>query len=222
MPQRSKGWPRAESASSHAACDFCDTLQKVVALEEGERAHCRVCGAVLYENRSHSLQRTVSFSLAALFLMVLVILFPFLMLDNNGLKNSMTVWGAAVSLWTEGEQMIAVATAAFIIVLPMVLILCLLYVAFPLVFGRSFLGGVRAFRVVGCLQTWVMVEVFFLGTVVSLLKLVQSAEVSLGEGFWAFALLVVMIAGALSSIDRIEFWDRIEAAREGRRRYQNE
>lgn len=215
MAERSKGWPRAVSASEYSACDFCDTLHKVVPLEEGESAHCQTCGSELYENRPRSLQRTVSFSLSALFLMVLVVIFPFLSLDNNGLKNSMTVWGAAVSLWVEGEQMIAVATAAFIVVLPMVLILCLLYVALPLMFGRSLRGGGCAFRVVGCLQTWVMVEVFFLGAVVSLLKLVKSAEVTLGEGFWAFALLVVMIAGALSSIDRVEFWDRIEAAREG-------
>ncbi|MGJ8724207.1 MAG: paraquat-inducible protein A [Roseibacillus sp.] len=214
MAERSKGWPRAKRASKYAACDYCDTLQKVVALREGESAHCNTCGAELYENRPYSLQRTVSFSLSALFLMVLVVLFPFLSLDNNGLKSSMTVWGAAGSLWAQGDIAIAVATAAFIVVLPVMLVSCLLYVTFPLIFGRCLTGAVVAFRAVSHLQTWVMVEVFFLGAIVSLLKLVKLAEVSLGQGFWAFALLVVMIAGALSSIDKVEFWDRIEAARE--------
>ena len=214
MAGRTKGWPRAASASKHAACDYCDTLQKVVPLEEGESAHCRVCGAELYENRPYSLQRTVSFSLAALLLMGLVILFPFLSLDNNGLKSTMTVWGAAGSLWEQGDVAIAIATAAFIVVLPVMLVTCLLYVTVPLIFGRYLAGAVLAFRAVSHLQTWVMVEVFFLGAIVSLLKLVKLAEVTLGQGFWAFALLVVMIAGALSSIDKVEFWDRIEAARE--------
>ena len=214
MAGRTKGWPRAKSASEHAACDYCDTLQKIIPLEEGESAHCRNCGAELYENRPHSLQRTVSFSIAALFLMVLVLLFPFLSLNNNGLKSSMTVWGAAGSLWEQGDVAIAVATAAFIIIVPVLMVLCLLYVTLPLIFGRYVTGAVWAFRAVSHLQTWVMVEVFFLGTIVSLLKLVKLAEVSLGQGFWAFALLVVMIAGALSSIDKVEFWDRLEAARE--------
>ena len=193
---------------------FCDTLQKIVPLEEGESAHCSNCGSELYENRPNSLQRTVSFSLSALFLMVLVLLFPFLSLNNNGLKSTMTVWGAAASLWEQGDAAIAIATAAFIVVLPVMLVSSLLYVTFPLIFGRYLAGAVLAFRAVSHLQTWVMVEVFFLGTIVSLLKLVKLAEVTLGQGFWAFALLVVMIAGALSSIDKVEFWDRIEAARE--------
>ena len=214
MTERSKGWPRAKSASEHAVCNFCDTLQKVVPLEEGNSAHCRSCGAELYENRPRSLQRTVSFSLAALFLMVLVVIFPFLTLDNAGFKTSMTVWGAAGNLWEQEEKLMAIATASFIVILPVTLILSLLYVTFPLIFGRSLPGVVRAFRAVNHLQAWVMVEVFFLGAVVSLLKLVKVADVSLGEGFWAFALLVLMMAGALSSIDRVEFWDRIEAALE--------
>jgi paraquat-inducible protein A len=217
MSPESKGWPRAKGASKYAACHFCDTLQTVVALEEGQSAHCRTCGAELYENRPRSLQRTVSFALAALLLMGLVVIFPFLSMDNNGLKSTMTVWGAAASLWEQGDELIAAATAAFIVILPITLILCLLFVTLPLLVGKSLPGAVLAFRMVSHLQTWVMVEVFFLGAIVSLLKLVKLAEVSLGEGFWAFALLVFMMAGALSSIDRLEFWDRIEAARERKR-----
>lgn len=217
MQERSKGWPRAESASEYAACDFCDTLQKVVPLMEGDSAHCRTCGAALYENRPRSLQRTISFALTALFLMGLVVIFPFLTLNNAGFTNSMTVWGAAGNLWRQGEAFMAIATASFIVVLPLILIFCLLYVTCPLVVGRSLPGAVRAFRIVNQLQAWVMVEVFFLGAMVSLLKLVKVAEVTMGEGFWAFALLILMMAGAFSSIDRVEFWDRIEAARERRK-----
>lgn len=217
MGEASKGWPRAKSAASHTACLYCDTLQRIVPLREGESAHCQTCGGELYENRRQSLQRTISFSLAALFLMVLVIIFPFLSLDNNGLKNSMTVWGAVESLWVEGSESIAGATAVFIIILPFLLILSLLHVTIPLLFQRSLPGSIASFRAATFLQTWVMVEVFFLGAIVSLLKLVKLAEVTLGVGFWAFALLVVMLAGALSSVDRVEFWDRLEAARERRR-----
>ncbi|GHC47961.1 paraquat-inducible protein A [Roseibacillus persicicus] len=217
MREASKGWPRAKSAASHTACGYCDTLQRIIPLSEGDSAHCQTCGGELYENRPHSLQRTISFSSAALFLMGLIMIFPFLSLDNNGLKSTMTVWDATEQLWMEGSEMVAIATALFIIILPLLLIACLIYVCFPLLFQRYWPGGVMAFRAATFLQTWAMVEVFFLGTIVSLLKLVKLAEVSLGVGFWAFSLLVVMLAGALSSVDRVEFWDRLEAAREGGR-----
>ena len=57
-----------------------------------------------------------------------------------------------------------------------------------------------------------MVEVFFLGVIVSLLKLVKLADVELGIGFWSVAGLMVCVAGAVGGIDRTELWDRIEIA----------
>ncbi|MBK1834309.1 paraquat-inducible protein A [Roseibacillus ishigakijimensis] len=196
------------------ACPFCDTLQEIMPLAEGETAHCRVCGTELYQNRPRSLQHTVAYCLAGLFLMVLVLLFPFLSMNNSGLKSSMTVWSAAGVLWQEGSYAIAIATAAFIVIFPIALLAGLLYVVFPLIMGWHAPGAQWVFRQVTQLQTWVMVEVFFLAAIVSLLKLVKLADITLGQGFWAFALLVVMLVGALSSIDQMEFWDRLEAAAE--------
>lgn len=57
-----------------------------------------------------------------------------------------------------------------------------------------------------------MVEVFFLGAIVSLLKLTKLAEIELGVGFWAVAGLMLSLAGAIGAIDRNELWDRIESA----------
>lgn len=57
-----------------------------------------------------------------------------------------------------------------------------------------------------------MVEVFFLGTMVSLLKLMKLADVSMGFGFWSMIALMLSLAASVSGIDRIELWDRIEVA----------
>ncbi len=62
------------------------------------------------------------------------------------------------------------------------------------------------------IQPWIMVEVFFLGTMVSLLKLMKLADVSMGLGFWSMIALMLSLAASVSGIDRIELWDRIEVA----------
>jgi len=62
------------------------------------------------------------------------------------------------------------------------------------------------------LQSWVMVEVFFLGTLVSLLKLVKLADITLGLGFWSMVGLMLSLAAAVGGIDKLELWDRIEVA----------
>jgi len=58
-----------------------------------------------------------------------------------------------------------------------------------------------------------MIEVFLLGVLVSLLKLNKLADVQFGMGFWAFSMVMVCMAAAISGIDRDEMWDRLEVAK---------
>lgn len=211
MKEAKKGiWPRATEASDLIACEYCDVLQGIREVEEGASAHCRNCGERLYQNQPRSIQRTISFSLAAVVFMMLVLLFPFLSMSNTGLKSSMSVWGSVVKLWDDGAYAMATAVACFTVVLPILLILWLLYVTTPLLFNRLLPCSVGAFKAVIFLKNWTMVEVFFLGTIVSLLKLVKLADIELGVGFWAFGGLMIALAGAVGNIDKHEFWDRIE------------
>lgn len=203
-------WPRAESASELIACEYCDVLQGIREVEEGASVHCANCGERLYQNRPRSLQRSISYSLAAVVFMILVLLFPFLSMSNTGLKSSMSVWGSVIRLWQEGDQAMAVGVAAFTIVMPILLITWLLYVSVPLLFNQLLPFSIGAFKAVTFLKNWTMVEVFFLGTIVSLLKLVKLADVEFGVGFWAFGGLMIALTGAVANIDRHEFWDRIE------------
>jgi paraquat-inducible protein A len=205
-------WPRLPDVDHRMTCHFCDTLHDITLIEEGRSAHCRECGCVLYRNRPSSLQRAVAFGVTALSLFMLMSLFPFITMNAQGNLSSVSVPGAVVSLWEEGGQLIAICVALFVIVLPLTLIVCLLYLCVPLLFGKILPGSRPIMRTCQGIQAWVMVEVFFLGAIVSLLKLVKLADVELGIGFWSVAGLMVCVAGAVGGIDRTELWDRIEIA----------
>jgi paraquat-inducible protein A len=58
-----------------------------------------------------------------------------------------------------------------------------------------------------------MMEVFMLGILVSLVKLMGMAEVVPGLALWSFALLIVALAGAVASLDPQVVWRRVEIAR---------
>jgi paraquat-inducible protein A len=57
-----------------------------------------------------------------------------------------------------------------------------------------------------------MMEVFLIGILVSITKLAGMAEVIPGLAIWAFALLMLVLAGAMASLDPQEVWERLEAA----------
>ncbi|MCX6865052.1 MAG: hypothetical protein NTV46_02310, partial [Verrucomicrobia bacterium] len=80
-------WPQPPGGARFATCHFCDTLQQAAPVPEGTAARCQRCGALLYQNRPASLARASAFSLAALLLMVVAHLFPFLTLDVVSLRR---------------------------------------------------------------------------------------------------------------------------------------
>lgn len=206
-------WPRILRDSHETACHFCDTLHQIELIKEGEKAQCVTCGEVLYHNRPRSIERAVSFSITGMLLFAIFIALPFIKLSTRANETIMGVLQAIVQIWNSGGEFIASALTLFVIILPLLQLLLLLYICTPLLFGKALPFVIQLTRLLQAIQPWVMLEVFFLGIIVSLLKLVKLAEVEMLTGFWSLLALMLCIAGALAGIDKLELWDRIEVAR---------
>lgn len=205
-------WPRLDHRPMQVACHYCDCLQTAPRLKEDEAARCKKCGEVIFENRPRSLARATAFSSAGLIFMVLAHAFPSLVMDSGSVRTRLTLVGAVDSLATDGNGLLAVGIVLFTIIAPLILVGGLLYVAAPLRFGLAFPGAVSVTRWLLLLEPWSMLEVFFVGLLVSLLKLGHVGELHFGVGLWAMAGLVICTAAAMAGIDRLELWDRLEIA----------
>ena len=69
------------------------------------------------------------------------------------------------------------------------------------------------FRFAGGLQPWSMMEVFLIGIIVALVKLLGMAQIVPGVALWSFALLIVTLAAAAANMDSRVVWDRVEYPR---------
>ena len=194
-------------------CQFCDTLHLERPLPEGVAARCVRCNGVLYQNRPASLVRATAFSLTALLLMVLVYVFPFLTMEYSGIRTRLNPVEAVRALVKQGDVVVGCGVGLFTVVAPVVMAGGLLYVCGPLMAGYAPPGARTVAKWLHRTEPWNMIEVFLLGVLVSLLKLGKMAELHFGLGFWAFAVLMLCMAGALAGIDRNELWDRLEVAR---------
>lgn len=194
------------------ACHECDLLQRETTLPPGGTAYCRRCGAVLYRRTPDSLDKTLAYALGAAVLFIVANLYPIVGLEVQGNRTSTTLLGTVRTLYD--QDMTSVAALVFIttILMPALEIGALLYMLLPLKFGRVPKELPAMFRLLQTVRPWGMVEVFMLGTIVSLAKLSHLANVLPGVALWSFGALMLLVAAAAASFDARELWMRADLA----------
>jgi paraquat-inducible protein A len=202
--------------SKEIACHGCDLLVDVLELENGESARCPRCRCFLTRRRDDMYERVLAYSVSALILLVLANSYSFLSFSASGLESVITLAQTPGTLWQYGMPGVAAIVGAFIIVIPAIVLLLMLVLCIPLQLGHYHPWLVTVARGIFLAQNWAMVEVFIIGVIVSLVKIMAMATVVLGISFWAYTGFAICFTLAVASLDRYQCWERIEALGESR------
>ncbi len=194
------------------ACHECDLLHREETVPEGGVARCQRCGGVLYRGKPQGIEKTLALTSAALVLFVLANTFPFLGLDVQGQIIQMNLATGVRMLYAEGMPILAGLVLITTILAPLAQLLSLIYVLLPLHLGLAPLpGAATIFRWQGELRHWAMMEIFMLGILVSVVKLLGLASIVPGVALWSFAGLIVVLAAASSALEPHEVWRRLRS-----------
>ena len=200
--------------SNLIACHECDLLHRI-ALREGASgvSRCRRCNALLHRGVENSIDRTLALTLAGLILFIVANSFPFLTFKMQGQETQTTLISGVIGLYEEGKWEIALLVLMTTVVVPLTQLLIQLYIYVPLKLNRIPWLMAPVFRFAGGLQPWSMMEVFLIGIIVALVKLLGMAQIVPGVALWSFALLIVTLAAAAVNMDSRVVWDRVEYPR---------
>jgi paraquat-inducible protein A len=191
------------------ACGDCDLLQRLGEVPAGATARCARCGGVLRRSRPHGIERTLALAAAAAVLFVVAQSFPFLSFDMKGRVTQTTLLSGVFDLYDQGLVPIALLVGVTSVLAPLLQITLLLWVLVPIQLGRKPWQLAPSFRLLRHVETWSMMEVFLIGILVAVSKLADMATVVPGLAIWAFGLLILVLAGALSSFDPEAVWEQI-------------
>ena len=196
--------------SNLIACHDCDLLHRIPR-HEGPRcvSRCRRCNAALHRGVDDSIDRTLALTLAGMVLFVVANSFPFLAFKLQGQETQTTLISGVVDLYHQGKWEIAVLVLLTTIVIPLIQLLIQLYVFLPLKFNRIPWNMATVFRWAQNLSTWSMMEVFLIGIIVAVVKLVGMAQIIPGLALWSFALLIVTLAATTANLDSRVVWNRV-------------
>jgi paraquat-inducible protein A len=199
--------------SSLVACHECDLLHGVEPLPDGAVARCTRCGAVLYRQKPNSLDRSLALTMAGLILFVLANAFPLLAFKLEGQVKKATLMTGVRDLYAQGWGEVGAVVFVTSVLVPLIYLLGMLYVLLPLKFNRVPRHLAQVFRFVRTLQPWGMMEVFMLGILVSVVKLMKMATIVPGVALYCFAVLIFIVAGSMASLDPRIVWERLERGR---------
>lgn len=198
------------------ACHDCDALFRKPRLLGRQSARCPRCGATLYSSASSRLDRICAITVAALVTFIIAQSFPIIELDANGITTESSLFGALVVLWQEDMQVVAVMVFCATVLFPLTEMVALLYVLLPVRRGYIPPGFNLVLRAIQFVRPWGMLEVFMLGVLITIVKMVSLARVIPETALFAFATLTLMFT-VVVTFDSRTLWDIADGLRDAAR-----
>lgn len=168
-------------AAKHILCSQCDMLVALPHLEHGQKAACPRCGTTLTVAWDAPRQRPTAYALAALFMLLLSNLFPFVNMNVAGVTSEITLLEIPGVLFSEDYASLGTFFLLFVQLVPAFCLITIL-----LLVNRAELPvrlKEQLARVLFQLKTWGMAEIFLAGVLVSFVKLMAYGSIGVGSSF---------------------------------------
>ncbi|VVD75622.1 paraquat-inducible protein A [Pandoraea eparura] len=190
------------------ACHECDVLFRKPPRLRGLVAHCSSCGANIkgVRHAGLTLERVCAVTVASLVTYLIALAFPVLALETNGITSHATLFEAVQALWQDHMHIVAAMVFCTTILFPLLELVALLYLLLPLRAGRVPRAFDAVLRLVQFVRPWGMTEVFMLGVLITIMKMVSLARVIPETSLFAFGALTLMFC-VIAACDPRMLWE---------------
>ncbi|WP_019674956.1 PqiA/YebS family transporter subunit [Arsukibacterium perlucidum] len=207
IPTESQSSLTAAASDELVLCPHCDLVQYLPRLAEGEEAHCLRCQYQLDARQHNPIMRPALYAASALLMLLLANLFPFVSMAVAGNRSEIRFFDTSAVLFSEYQQVLAILVWLFIQAVPAFCMLAVIYLKAGMRYRLP--ARIWVARVLYMLKPWSMVDIFLMGLLISFVKLVATAEISLGMSFWAFCLFCLLHLRTFQVLDRHALWASI-------------
>jgi paraquat-inducible protein A len=192
------------------ACHECDLLHQRQPLPPDGTARCVRCGAVLYKHKRNSLNRVLALTVAGLILFIIANVYPFLTFRLEAQLQETNLITGVRELYHQGMWIVAGVVLLTTIVMPLLELTGMLMVLVPLKLGRRPWKLAMLFRTIRSFRPWGMMEVFMIGILVAVVKLVKMASIIPGTALYAFMVLIFILAASAAALDPHMVWKKLD------------
>ena len=188
-------------------CPQCDLMVKLPQIPQGSRASCPRCHTVLTTSWTEPRKRPTGYAVAALFMLLLANLFPFVTMKVAGLSSQISLLQIPKVMVSEDYSSLATLFLVFVQAIPGLCMLTIILLVNRVSMPVSLRIGLA--RILFQLRSWGMAEIFMAGVLVSFVKLMAYGDVGLETSFWPWCLFCLLQLRAFQCVDRRWLWSQI-------------
>ena len=192
------------------ACYQCDLVQYEVILMEGEKALCSRCNALLYKKTPLHHNQEIAFTICAIVMLFIANLFPIATIVVQGTEIDATLFSIIQTLVMQQQMLIALLLFVTLFIAPILEVLAMAYLLTQLEKGWPKHNIAHAYKLHLTAKTWILIDVFMLGILVALVKLMPIMIVKVGIAVWALAGLIILLTFSAQAFDTRKVWSKID------------
>ncbi|MBB1288332.1 paraquat-inducible protein A [Pseudoalteromonas sp. SR43-6] len=191
-------------------CPCCDLIIDIPRIIAKQMAICPHCHHKLCEADVNHDSRIVALSFSALLMLLSSMFYPFISFSSSGITQTITLPDAARILFNYDSELLGLFIDLSIIALPMGLLVILIPLHLGLLKALPESIARRLLKFTLALEPWIMSEIFLIGVLVSMVKIMSLADISFGTSFWAYVGFVILYIAALVHLNRLRLWAQIK------------
>lgn len=205
---------KAQPVHLHA-CEECGLVAEVTTPEFGYKVQCGRCHHTLMAIPKHLYHSVLAYGISVLIMLALSCSFPFMSFSVQGLSQQVTLLDAAVSMHHYQNTLLTIILILCVLILPCVYAVTQMYLHIHIY--RKNKGKVVPLtrlkwitRYIFKIKPWLMADVFLVGILVAMVKIVSLADVWLGPSFWAFFTYSMLVVKFSSLINVTWIWEQLQ------------
>ncbi len=190
-------------------CPRCGAIHKKRRLDFKEVALCSLCGERLMASCKGVEYKVLAFAFAGIIFFIIANLFSIVSIDIGGMDASMRLYEAIYRLFEEGFVVIAFFSFLVLELYPALLMIALVMFGIYMIIGKKEAAR-STLQIVGSLEEWSMVDIFFVSILVAMVKVYEYATIEFGIAFWSMAIFVAIEIYLVRFIGTQTLWEAWE------------
>ncbi len=188
-------------------CPKCNSINKKLPVKKGFVAVCPKCGEKLYSNIKGIEYSLFLFSFSAFLFFIISNLYPVIEIDIFGYKGSFSILQSIFYLYSKGFVFISLFTFFTVFLFPFILIIVAFIFSFFLILK---IRSKSLLTTIGVLKDFIYIDIFFVGILVSLVKVMEYGDINLNVGFFAYIYVLIYFIYFFKYIKFENYWDLVD------------